>query len=295
MSEPIKHHYLPVFLLSAWTNDTGKLVEFSRPHREVICRFKSPAATGFLERLYTLPGLPPDRAQFVEKKIMGAIDDTGARVHQRLLASAADGLCQKLSDKEKAEWARFLYALVFRNPEQIAGIQKRYTAYVPQMIEEYRAVYPLKRGPDDPVDFDEFTTRFLANPLNKSGMHVLPHLANSKGVIGHLLQMKFWTISLTGFAGRTFLMSDRPVVMTNGLVQPHAHIVLPISPRRLFVAGKSDAAYRFLRSMSPDKLAATMNNQVARQSHRFVYAIDDCQATFIAARLGQKEKSTPFG
>ncbi|UYN96564.1 MAG: DUF4238 domain-containing protein [Enhydrobacter sp.] len=295
MSEPLKHHHLPIFYLSAWTDADGELCEFKRPYRAVVVKRTTPAATGYRMELYSMPGLRPEHAQWIEKKVMGAIDHEAAKVHQHLLAVAKGAPSQTFDGRQRLYWARFLYALIFRTPEHVAELQSRYQAFVPKEIERYRARYDSLRGPNDPATFDEFRTRFLSNPRNMSGLNVVPHLANSERVIGHIARMQFRMITMRQFAGRGFLTSDRPIIMTNGLTLPHAHIVLPISPDALFIADKNDAAYGYLSSLSPAELARQVNEKVAEQSHHFVYASDKSQFDFVAKRLGRKEKATPLG
>jgi hypothetical protein len=62
VGDPKKHHFSPVFYLRGWCdNTTGKLIQYSRPYREVIAepRFTE---TGFKPFLYTMEGLPDEPA-----------------------------------------------------------------------------------------------------------------------------------------------------------------------------------------------------------------------------------------
>lgn len=296
MSEPIKHHHLPIFYLSAWTDANGELHEFKKPHKNVTFKRKSPAATGYRMYLYSMPGLPPEHAQWIEKKVMGAIDNEAAKIHGAFLAGARSAAHPRaITDKQRYYWARFLYSVTFRTPEHISDLQRRYEEEVPKYLEEYRSKYRAMRGPTDPATFDEFVEKFLANSRNLSGLNVMPHLANSERVLGKIALMKFRTIAVNQFAGRSFLTSDRPIVMTNGLTLPHAHIVLPLSPDVVFIADNNDAAYDHLSSMSQDRLVRAINEKVTEQSHEYVYGKDASQLEFIAKRLGKKEKSTPLG
>jgi hypothetical protein len=83
--------------------------------------------------------------------------------------------------------------------------------------------------------------------------------------------------------------------MTNGLVQPDAHIAIPLSPKLLFLATKNDETRRAIASMSDDQIVGTVNHKVSEQAIRYVYGIDDRQLRFVANRLGRMVPSTPLG
>jgi hypothetical protein len=104
-----------------------------------------------------------------------------------------------------------------------------------------------------------------------------------------------WQTLAVDTAKYPLLTSDRPVIMSNGLIQQDAHVVLPISPRRLFIATKNEDTFEIFHEMNPNKLAEAVNNQVAQQAHRFVFGCDDSQLRFVANRLGKRVWSSPIG
>ena len=72
------------------------------------------------------------------------------------------------------------------------------------------------------------------------------------------------------------LTSDRPIVMTNGLAHATSHIVMPISPRRIFVAANNRETIKDLQDMADaGGMAQKLNNRMARQARRYVYGVDD--------------------
>ena len=77
MTDPIKHHYSPIFYLRGWCDSvTGQLTAYSRPYKDVIPKTVHPAATGYEPFLYTMEGLPDDQKQTIEKDYMAAkVDD----------------------------------------------------------------------------------------------------------------------------------------------------------------------------------------------------------------------------
>jgi len=208
VSEPKKHHYIPVFYLKAWTNEEGKLCEFTRPYRDVTYKWRHPAATGYQKDLYSIPGLTGEEGLVIEKHYMGFVDTTAAKAHRKFLENGAEDLV----NGERIAWSRFLYALVFRNPEHIASMNAQYRATAPDFIEEYRDRYDQIRRPSDPNTFDEFKTRFLSREHNMTALHAIPSMLQSRRVLGEIQSFHFWTATLGDFANPTFLTSDRPII-----------------------------------------------------------------------------------
>lgn len=289
MSEPNKHHYIPIFYSKQWAGANGNLCEFSRPYKTVAFKWKNPAATGYETGLYTMPGVPVDQAQKLEKLFMGMTDESAAKALKIFLEQTPTAF----SSAERVGWARFLYAMTHRNPEKIASMRDKLAVDAPAAIEEYRAAYDSIRQPTDPATFDEFKAKFLSSERNMSPLNVIPFLLQSQRVLSHIAGMNFRTLRLKQFTGRTFLTSDRPVIMTNGLLKPDSHIVIPLSPLALFVADNTDAGYRFLKSLPTEKLVRTINEKVTEQSYRYVYGADTSQLAFVSKRLGKKEPSVP--
>ena len=79
-SEPKRHHYIPIFYLKPWCGADGKLCEPRRWPDGVKAMRKAPKATAFERDLYKVPGMPEERAQDVEKRVMGVTDDWGTNL-----------------------------------------------------------------------------------------------------------------------------------------------------------------------------------------------------------------------
>ncbi len=293
MSEPNRHHYIPVFYLKQWIGSDGRLCEYSRPHQVVKAKRKHPAATGYVDGLYTIPGLPPEQTQYVEKRYMQATDDWAAKA-LKVFLNPGGPTVRDLNVKEKIGWARFLYSLIVRTPEHLARMQNRIAVEAPAHVEEFRDNYESIRKPSDPATFEEFKQLYLANPLNTSAPNMLPYLMRSERIIIEIGTMRFFTIDIRD-AKHSFLTSDRPIAMTNGLNKPTSHIAIPLSPKRLFGAVKSQETYDAIGAMRPNELVVAVNAKVAEQARKYVYGTDDSQLRFVVNRLGKMVQSTPLG
>lgn len=241
-----------------WAGGDGRLCEFSRPYQIVKAKRKHPSGTGYVDGLYTIPGLPPEDAQYVEKRFMQMNDDWAAKALKVFLLN--DPARRDLKAKELVGWARFLYSLMIRTPEHILRIKEK--------SEEFSLTTPPQA--------------------------MLPTLINSQRVIEEISRMSFHTIQV-GQTKHGFLTSDRPLIMTNGLVVENAHIVIPISPSQLFVAVRNKSTWDYIRKIRLDELATSVNNKVAEQARKYVYGTDDRQLRFVANRLGKMVQSTPLG
>jgi hypothetical protein len=238
MSKEPNHHYIPGFYLEQWTDPKSRqLVEYCRRYKGVIARPTFPAGTGYVPGLYKLPGAPQGDEYIIETKLMSSIDNWAARALQRMMVDGEPP--GKLDSPEALGWCQFLYSLIVRNPEHLVRIKEKLTSLDAGEILEYvRNDYPNIRGPGDPENFDDFKAVFIKNPIEVPAVRVLPELVKSKRVVRMLASFK-WQTATVNTAKCPLLTSDRPIIMSNGLIQPDAHIVLPISPRRLFIATKT--------------------------------------------------------
>jgi Protein of unknown function (DUF4238) len=194
VSEPTRHHYIPIFYLKQWTGADGKLCEYSRPYREAKAKRKHPSGTGYVDGLYTITGLPFEQAQFVEKRFMQAVDNWAARALAIMLRNNPQS--EDLDTKMKVAWARFVYALIIRTPEQIKRIQQKADDNPPELPETLRDEYDRLRGPNDPITFEEYKAWSLANPLKLPAQQMLPELINSERIIKEIVFMRWTTATV---------------------------------------------------------------------------------------------------
>jgi hypothetical protein len=115
VSEPIRHHYIPVFYLKQWTGNDGRLCEYSRPYRKVIAKRKYPRATAYVTGLYSIPQLPED-TQFIEKTVLQKIDHWASQALVSMLQRAP---AQALDQQVKIGWSNFIASLLLRMPEHL--------------------------------------------------------------------------------------------------------------------------------------------------------------------------------
>jgi Protein of unknown function (DUF4238) len=159
------------------------------------------------------------------------------------------------------------------------------------MMDTLRAEYERTRDPENTETFEAFSERTMPEYKSQMTAVLLQSIMDSSQVGNHLNQMR-WAI-LKPVSSFTFLTSDRPIIMTNGITRPDDHLVLPIGPSRLFVASNSKATVERLLALKSDDLVKAVNNLVVKQARRFVIGIDGSQLRFVENRFGAKLPSSP--
>jgi hypothetical protein len=275
VSEPTRHHYIPVFYLKRWTGPDGRLCEYSRPYKETKAKRKHPAATAYVDGLYTVSGLPPERTQFVEKQFMQMVDSGAAEALTAMLKRTKPAGDEEPNWIQTAHWARFVYSLSQRTPERIVVLQ--------QDIDEGRwGVGPSTEGAS------ETTSKIQVRKLVAPAPVLLPSLVNAESAIRAIADHMTWFTYHTGAAKHSLLTSDRPVIMTKTLEERNAHLAIPISPTAIFFAVRSKDTMKRINAMGANKLVRRVNDGVTLQAIKYVYGVDDSQFRFVAKRLGKK-------
>jgi hypothetical protein len=284
-----KHHYIPVFYLNQWTGADGRLCEFSRPHKVVIARMKFPDATGYKRGLYTFTGMPIELSNFLEDEFFLRADDRAAPILRRLLNRDLD-----FDAQARSRWSRFIMTLFHRNPEAIARITKAVSGDFPKELEQVAANYQVLRQESDPPTFEEYRARMSPDALQRTILLVLQRVMDSK-LIGDALNQMQWGVITVHRARYTLLTSDRPIVMSNGLGRPEAHLVMPIAPDKIFVAARSPEVMRQLDLRAQrGELLDELNSRMAQQARGFVYSVNSFQLRFVERRLGEHLKWSPW-
>jgi hypothetical protein len=286
-----RNHYLPVFYLKQWAGPDGCVCEFSRPHKIVKPRRTHPAGTGYERGLYRFDGLPPIAANFLEQQFLLHVDDRAYFALCHLLADFVD-----FDAETHSAWSRFMMSLLHRNPEAIARIKRRTAEYVESGgLQEYWATHVSVRADNEFHTYEEFRSMVTDDRVQGIALNVLHSIMDSERV-GTLLNRMVWGVIAVQRPKFPILTSDRPLIMTNGLVNPGSHILLPISPDRVFVGAATRETMDEIAKMAnnTNRFVGTINDFIAKQARKYVYGTDDRQLRFVENRLGQRIRSTPL-
>jgi Protein of unknown function (DUF4238) len=234
--------------------------------------------------LYTIQGLPPEAAQVLVRRFMKAVDQRAS--------DALDGLLNgsnlsNLTVNQKSAWSRFMMSLIQRTPEKTSWIAQVVGQLYDERLSNVEANYETFRESSDPATFAEFKAGMHPNAREIAKVQALQTIMDLPNVGAAINEMHWGVATLHDLRPR-FLTSDRPVVMTNGLGFPMSHIIMPISPRALFIATKTSVKLTLLRqALYEGTLLDHVNHIVAAQARKYVYFCDDSQLPFIEDRLGR--------
>jgi len=291
MQSSKKHHYIPVFYLREWSdiNSDRRLVEFSRPYGPTVKPLrKHPSATGYVDKLYELKGLPDDLAQGIEDEFFRPIDDDAAQALKILKKRSNQAY---LSASLRLAWSRFILSLMLRSPEDVAQIKSlivhEWAAAMPALQKKYDEV----RNASDPESIDVVLRSRNAHYVEHFGMEIAQNLIDHEDIL-RLIQSMIWLGVHTDGAQKELLTSDRPVLMSATLGEREAFIILPIGPRTIFVGVNEDHVAERIRHRPPSELVEAVNTFVVQHAVKFAYSRSESPLRFVQKHMSIKPQSS---
>ena len=132
------------------------------------------------------------------------------------------------------------------------------------------------------------------NPSVKASAQLIQKLIDDQSIGNRIVRMR-WKVIHDSSPALSLLTSDRPVAITNGIIHERSQIILPISPEHVFVATNNASAEREIMEIARARqLIPQLNDRIARQSRKFVYAYDESQFRFVSKRIGLKLVADPL-
>jgi len=290
-----KHHYIPVFYLKQWAGQDGRVCEFSRPYEikadrpipdtiPVKPRRTHPDGTGFIPDLYTFASLNPELANFLEGKFLRQADNRAAIVLRRTLKHDLD-----FDEPTRCNWSRFVMTLFHRTPEGLDLIRQRLEQHLPRFVEDIRERYAELRRNIDPENVADFISKWGTAESDEISLCVLHHVMDSEPV-GTLLNRMVWAVITFDDRHHPLLTGDRPIILYGGLSHPQGRLLIPLSPRTIFVAANDqDLIQKTNNDSQSSGLAQRINSKIARQAQKYVYAVDHTPLQFVEGRLGDSQ------
>lgn len=278
MSDPKKHHFIPQFLLAEWAVNDGKLWRFTRPYGSKIAKKEvSPAEIGYERFLYTTPGIPEEYAQQFESKFLSPVDSRAAGAHQVLLQDEPVVWTQPI----RSDWTRFIGSLFFRTPENLAAYKEAIGMLLSRDTPELRAAYLLDKPDDWPDTIHEAMAAVAPNWVEVVAMELLRRLIDD-GERGEKINGMVWTTGEMN-GGLEFFISDALMQHTTPIIAKGSYIVMPVSPKRIFVATSpgDDETLEMFKSIDSNDLVQQVNKVVVSRASVFVGATSLDQLAFV--------------
>ena len=291
MTEPIKHHFSPVFYLRGWCDSaTGQLIQYSRPYRDVIAEPRSPKATGFEPFLYTMNGVPEHQKQTIEKDYMAAkVDDPAARALRVLLGTNTSALTEEL----RAAWTRFMLAALHRWPAAVAEIGDTFRGVLRQNLIADTS-YETTREEDDPATAYEWLEKHHPHLIDDAAKEMVVRATENDRIGNIIINMQWSTLDMSA-SRHELLTGDMPYLRYYGLKDPRCTILFPLTPTKLFIATHDRKAEHNINRRDKTEVVRSVNDEVARIAERFVYGRTTGHLRFVANRLGRRPPSRLLG
>ena len=265
MTEPKKHHFLPIFYLKGWCNISNQLIQYTRSYnKQITCRAVYPAQTGYDIGLYSMGGLPDNRKQIIEKDYMtGKVDTPAAKALQVLLDSGASAL----TPAQRGDWTRFMIASLYRRPAAVAEIGNTFKSALDPQYE------PDKQEPF-PYLIDDAAKVMVVRVIEDDG-------------VGNIIINMQWSVLDMSASRYELLTGDMPHLRYYGLKDPRCTILFPLTPTKLFIATHDGKVEHYINNRSKAEVVKSVNDEVVRLAKRFVYGRTADHRRFVANRLGR--------
>lgn len=259
-----RNHYVTQFYLRSWCEPNGMLRIYKRGARkEVVELRRSPKATAFEEDLYTarstILDVPEPRPDVIETQFFQKIDDDASKVLTKLIAN------DPLSADESVAWARFLHALIERDPRHLARNDTIAQQVAADLISETRTKFAACSR----ERLEHALARFdVAAAARNTVLSAMVHEIRRKDVLDHLTKQAWLVLPM--LEGLEYITSDRPLLVNGGETSlPFEWMSIALSPVQLFLSCPRswEGEDELLR-----QLALAHNFMVIQSEARFLYS-----------------------
>ncbi len=284
----MKNHFIPRFYLKRWAVD-GRVVEFARRRAgsEIVTPLlRAPSGTGYKEGLYAFDGVPANKREILEERFFQVIDSQAADA-LRVLESGTS----RWTTETRRGWARFLMSLLVRHPDDIAALKRTYPLKFIKASRAEQLDYELARTPSDPPTAEEFFQGLDSSFLENMSLHVLPKMMSHGHTLEGLIDMHWFVVSPPNHG--CFYTCDRPIVAC-GLEKSWGHWIIPIGPRRLFIAANNlDIGLR-ISNYANGQGWKEINRHILKQSSIYGYAPDASPLPLFQKHLSKEPFTSIF-
>jgi hypothetical protein len=283
MADPWRHHFSPVFYLRGWCDSSGRLVQYSRPHKKVVARTVSPTATGFQPFLYTLEGQPDGKKQSIEKDYMAPIvDDPAAHALRILMGDDRDAL----DEKARNAWTRFLIASLFRTPQAVGESGDTFTEVLQRNLLDDAVSYEAMKQEGDPPTAFKWLAKHHPHYVSDAAKQMVVKSIEHEGIGNIMINMQWSTLDLSA-SRHDLLTADMPHLRFYGLKDPRCTLLFPLNPKKVFIATHDRKSEGVLIRRNPTEVVRWLNDNLVRIAERYVYARTKSHLRFVENRLGR--------
>lgn len=261
MPSHVQHHFVPRFLLEEWAGADRRLTVFRWAAGRLLDSRCSPKAVAKVQHLYSLNRSSPIPDVRLEKEFFGPkLDDLAAPIHRLLLAEGV----ASVSNEQRVDWSRFLLAQMIRVPATMALIRRLGRDF---MLEEFRT---MATNAGLPVAAEIWLEGGRRDTLDDEGMKVLRRFIESPQFNRDIVFGE-WAVITIERGDVDTLLSDSPLAYLGELKENAFMLMLPLSPRKLFVCASAPEGLAKATNNDGCKFVKATNRQLVKQAGEYVY------------------------
>jgi hypothetical protein len=237
---------------------------------------------GFENLLYDFASLGPDYPG-LERAYFSKIDNLAAQARQKLLHDHVGDWSPEL----RSAWSRFLMSLLHRTPNALEVFRDGIERMTVKGYPEVEAEWAKLRKDGEPERWLDACLAENPDFVKQRPLELLPRLIDNQNLGLFLNRMK-WAVLRPSYRNWSFLISDNPLVVSNGLANPNGHVALALSRDALFLAISDQATLDAVLAMGARDIFQAYNTIIVQRAAKFVASSDRAQERFIRNNFGQK-------
>jgi hypothetical protein len=297
MSEPRKHHYVPVFYQKNFANSRGLLWVYDRKlrtHKEL-----HPRSICFQKDLYTLKRENAPWERRVESVCMSLVDGIGASTIRDLLSGQANGETYGtlayfigVQFNRLPSIGRFMSAIYVRGASEVMRVMAANVGRMQSVLDRYSR----ETGKSINVSAESMVDAVQSKSIQVVATEVpfLQNIFHAAENLSKVIQRLDWQI-LVAPPQTGFIICDSPVVVVPprdtkdvGFLVPGTVKYFPLTYRYCLRLGELGRSFGY-RKVSKDKVRV-INFNIAANSERFVMGPQKAQLVSIISKSESVEE-----
>lgn len=283
----MRHHYVPEFLLNAWASIThdGRVEVFRLDLPNLCSNRHAPKHTGYEHDLYAFskPIVAGAPKHAVETNFLRHVDNLAAIVRKKL---DEKGL-KALNQRDRSDWVRFLMSLRIRQPRIVVSLRNESAEHLRKTLMDQPEQYEELAQSGEPPTLEDWTEQHFPGLIENFGLSFFHELVDNPDIGNRIFRMKWWLWDFSK-EPHDLLLADHPCIFTTRIDDPDLVVVLPISPKKAFMATQSERVAAIMRRQDPNHLLLRINESSLSQAVIRIYASNTRSERFIRNRLSRR-------
>ena len=238
--------------------------------------------TGYQKDLYSLRSFPGDNAHVIETKLFQPID-TGAAEALQLLKDNVPRV--DWGPARQDAWATFLTSLHTRMPEDREILRLKWS----EKFHDFEEA-SSQGGNERPRNLSSIGQEQM---FDTQVAQIHANLVRSQPMRRMFLALHWACVDFSNFQA-TIYFSDRPMLRTAPLSSEDGVFLMPIGPKRLFIATSNKLRAEKIVQTANLKDLKLVNRGVVGQAEKYCYAVDDSPLRFISNNFGRFTEPRPM-